>query len=263
MQINSAGGANVHLVVSDTHFGKDGHDLERRKELELVDCLRSFEPEVTSLILLGDIFECFIEYRRLVPRGFVRFQGLLAEWADRGVDITCFAGNHDPWHVDYFETEFGAKVVFDELITDVDGVRTYLHHGDGISDKSRTYNRLRPTLRHPVPVWMYRNLLPGDAGMRLAHFVSSNFGVEEIDPDVAADLRARAHELVGKGIDRVIFGHTHMPEIRRWPEGCYMNPGSWHETRTILSLERGAANLLRWNGIECEAYESTHLHAAQ
>lgn len=253
----------MYLIVSDTHFGKNSFARERQKEDDLIACLRSVEQEVTGLILLGDIFECFIEYRHLVPRGFVRFQALLAEWTRQGVPVTIFAGNHDPWHVDYFRRELGVEIVFDELVTEIRGRRTYLHHGDGISGKSGLYNRLRPILRHPVPVWMYRNLLPGDAGMRLAHYVSANFGEEEIDDDVAADLRAHARMLIDGGLERVIFGHTHVPEITRWPTGSYLNPGSWHETRTLLRIDDLGEELMTWNGSVCEAYQIDSLTAAQ
>lgn len=252
----------MHLIIADTHFGKGHPDAERRKEQELIDCLRSVEGEVDSLILLGDVFEAFIEYRHLIPRGFVRFQALLAEWADRGVEVVCFAGNHDPWHVDYFETELGVRVVFDELVTDIGGLRTYLHHGDGLAPHSRRYRRLRPILRHRVPVWMYRNLLPGDFGMRLAHFVSRNFGEKEINQDVVEGLRGRARMLLDEGFEQVIFAHTHVPEIHTWPGGRYANPGSWHVSRTLLRITGGDAALLVWNGNVCEAYQGVEIPAA-
>ena len=80
-------GAEVHVVVSDIHFGKDSREAERSKEDELIRCLRSFEPRVGSLTLLGDVFECYIEHRHLVPKGWIRFQGLLAEWSDGSLII--------------------------------------------------------------------------------------------------------------------------------------------------------------------------------
>lgn len=252
----------VHLIVADTHFGRADAVSERQKERDLVACLQSFDGEATTLFLLGDVFECFIEYRYLVPRGFVRFQALLADWADAGVEIVYFAGNHDPWHVDYFQTEFGARVVFDELVLEIGGRRTCVRHGDGIARKSRLYNRIRPVLRHPLPVWIYKHLLPGDVGMRLAHLVSSGLGEEAIDLDVARDLRIRAQQLLADGFDQVIMGHSHVAEISQWQQGRYLNPGSWHESRTLLRLDRDEADLLRWNGEVCEAYHGDATPAA-
>ncbi|MFW5972921.1 MAG: metallophosphoesterase, partial [Bacteroidota bacterium] len=92
----------MHLVVADIHFGRDSEEVEREKERQLVSCLRSFSGEVDGLILLGDIFDYYVEYSTLVPKGFLRFQALLAEWADQGVHVLYLAGNHDPWHIDYY-----------------------------------------------------------------------------------------------------------------------------------------------------------------
>ncbi len=255
-------GAEVHVVVSDIHFGKDSREAERSKEDELIRCLRSFEPRVGSLTLLGDVFECYIEHRHLVPKGWIRFQGLLAEWSDGGIPITMFAGNHDPWHIDYYESELGVRVIFDELVTELDGYLTYLHHGDGLAKQTRRYNFMRPILRHPLPVWIYRNLIPGDFGMVLARYAGGKVGDDELDAGIAAEMTEFARSSMRDGVEQVVLGHTHIPELRQWPEGRYVNPGSWHVSRTVACFQDGEVDILRWNGTECEAYQG-HRRAAQ
>jgi UDP-2,3-diacylglucosamine hydrolase len=247
----------VHLVVGDIHFGKGSGSDERAKEKALVACLDSFDGDVQHLVLIGDVFEYYIEYRHLIPKGFTRFLGLLAAWADEGRSITYVAGNHDPWHRDYFASEFGARVVSGSAVVPIYGRTTYLHHGDGIASKSVLYNRIRSILRHPVPVWMYRTLIPGDAGAGLAKYVSRRFGEEEVDERVAEDLRRYARRLMSEqSVDQVIFGHSHVPEISDFPEGTYLNPGAWHETRTVLRLNSEGAAILRWNDEGHVAYQA-------
>jgi UDP-2,3-diacylglucosamine hydrolase len=246
----------VYIVVGDIHFGKGEPESEREKERSLVSCLRSVADEVEELILLGDVFDYFIEYRHLMPKGYVRFLGLLAHLADAGVRIRYFAGNHDPWHQDFFETEFGAEVHMNQALVDIYGNRTYLHHGDGIARKSATYNRIRDILRHPLPVWMYKTVIPGDAGAGLARYVSRRFGEEEVDYSVAADLRTYAEALLeNPEIDQVVLGHTHVPEVRRFGSGLYCNPGAWHETQTLLRLSTEGGTILKWNGSSLHAYD--------
>lgn len=243
------------IVVADIHFGRLDQNAEREKEAALVACLRSVASGMERLVLLGDVFDYYIEYRHLVPRGYIRFLGLLAELADDGVEIVYLVGNHDPWHVDYFSEEFGARLYFDEMIEERHGCRTYFHHGDGFARKSATYNRVRRILRHPVPVSLYRHLLPGDLGLRMARYVSRNFGDEGVDESVAADLRAEAQRLMGRGFNRVVMGHSHWPETTSMSGGVYLNPGSWQEFQTVLRLDGCAGQLLRWNGRACQAYQ--------
>ncbi len=237
------------LFVSDMHFGRAEHAAERANEDALVACLRAFEAHAERLFLLGDVFDPYIEYRALVPRGFVRFQALLAQWTDRGVPVTYLVGNHDPWHRDYFAQELGVGVVFDEHVERLDGRRVYLNHGDGLAPGDRVYRHLKPWLRHPVPVWIYRTVLPADAGFRLARWVSRRFGGQPPDPATRDAFRRHArHVLNHTAADLVVMGHSHLPDLQRWPEGAYLNTGCWHTGRTFGCLDKNGPKLLHWNG---------------
>lgn len=237
------------LFVSDMHFSKSGDPArEREKERALVACLRAHWDEVERLYLLGDVFDTYVEYPSLVPKGFVRFQGLLAEWTDRGVPVAYLVGNHDPWHLDYFERELGVRTVDGALLEPLCGRSVYMHHGDGIHAEERLYRWMLPVARHAASTWLYRNALPGDAGMRLARWASRTFGDEEHEPEKAAALRRRARRVLRtEDADLALMGHTHLPERRDWPEGAYLNLGAWHGERTFALLDdNGDVRLLRW-----------------
>lgn len=242
------------------HFGRSDEASERASEAALIACLCAHEDAAERLYLLGDVFDEYIEYPSLVPKGFVRFQALLAEWTDRGVPVTYLVGNHDLWHRDYFERELGVRVVFNHLVEPLYDHNVYMAHGDGIDPTSRLYNRLRPWLCHPVPVWLYTTLLPGDSGFRLARWVNRRFGEEKIEPARIEGLRDHArHVLAGQPVDVVVMGHSHHPEYYVWPEGRYLNLGGWCLTRTFGRLDDEGLRLLHWNGtcsVEVKADET-------
>lgn len=238
------------LFVSDMHFGRGADASERAKEAALIECLNAHADGVDHLYLVGDVFDAFIEYRHLLPKGFVRFQGLLARWTDRGVPVTYLVGNHDPWHQDYFSRELGVRVVPDVLTTTHHGVRWHLAHGDAAASDGLS-TRLRPWLRHPVPVWLYRTLLPADTGMRLAQWVNRTLGQHRPDPETADVLAAHARTLLRTtAATGVVLAHSHQPALHQWPEGVYLNTGCWHDERTLGRLDEEGLHLLRWNGTQ-------------
>ena len=246
----------MFLFVSDMHFGRtDDLDRERRHERDLIACLRSHEADVQGLYLVGDVFDQYVEYRHLVPKGFVRFQGLLAAWTDRGVPITYLVGNHDPWHRDYFRRELGVRVVFDPVIEPLAGRRVYIAHGDGLPEAPGLYRRLKPLLRHPAPVALYKTLLPGDAGMRLARWANRRVRNDEVEAaQVEAQRRHARHVLRTSAADLVVMGHSHHPEEQAWPEGRYVNLGSWYLSRTLGRLDHRGFALLRWDGTSSASF---------
>lgn len=246
------------------HFGRDADATERAKERDLIACLRYHEDAVQHLYLLGDVFDPYIEHRHLIPKGFARLQGFLAGWTDRGVPVTYVVGNHDPWHGDYFSRELGVRMIYDAAIEPIDNTVLYVAHGDAAQTQSSLYPHLRPWLRHPVPVWCYRALLPGDAGVRLAHWVSEAIRKDAPEARVIRGVRAQArHVLRHSAASVAVMGHSHWAELQCWPEGFYLNTGNWYESRTFGRLDEEGLHLLRWNGTAPTPIESATLDAAK
>ena len=237
------------LFVSDVHLGRADPDTERSVERDLIACLEAHRDEVEHLYILGDLFDEFIEYRGLVPKGFVRLKALLAQWTDAGIPVTYLVGNHDPWHIDYFEQELGVEISFGPVDVEIGTLRFLLAHGDVIADAKTLRGWVKAWLRHPAPVWLYRHLLPADFGFRLARTVNHAFGKRDVDWDLVERLRVKARGILRdrtRGV--VIFGHCHHPELLSWPEGGYLNTGYWHESRTLGRFIHGELQLARWNG---------------
>ena len=253
----------LYLFLSDLHLGRGSAGASRTAERDALALLDAHEAAVreavaagrgSGLYLVGDVFDQFIEYRRLVPKGFARLQGRLAAWTDAGLPVTYLVGNRDPWHLDYFETELGVRLVRGAVTEALAGRTVHLAHGDGFLPSERVSNLLKPLLRHPVAYRLYRTLLPGDSGYRLARRVA-RLGTGAPEDAVVRGLRAAARRILATTpADLVVFGHGHVAELAAWPEGTYLNPGYWFADRTFARLDADGPALLRWTGQNAEVF---------
>jgi len=231
------------------HFGRGSFSAERAKEAALIECLEAHADRVEHLYLVGDVFDGFIEYRHLVPKGFVRFQALLARWTDRGIPVTYLFGNHDPWHRDYFTQELGVRLVAERLTATHHDLRVHLTHGDEWASTHGLYAWLRPLLRHPTAMQAYRSVLPADLGLGLAQWVSRALHDEAPDPTVVEALREHARDhLRREDTDVIVMGHSHEAALHMWPDGVYVNTGNWYENRSFARLDGDTIRLSKWNG---------------
>ena len=146
------------FFASDLHLGSPYHDDPREAERLFVRWLHSIEPEAKRLILVGDIFDYWYEYRHVVPRGFTRTIGLLGEMADEGVEIHFFTGNHDIWISDYLPTEIGCTLHREATSMELEGHRFFIAHGDEYAP-SRAYAVTRAIFHSRVCRFFY-GLLP-------------------------------------------------------------------------------------------------------
>lgn len=250
------------IFVSDTHFGRLPGPEDRASERELVACIRQRRPDLEGLYLVGDIFEHYVEYKHLVPKGFVRFQALLGELSDEGVPVKYIVGNHDPWHRDYFSSELGVEVIYDHVVEPLHGLNVYVAHGDGLGTESGVYPYLKPLLRHRIPVALYRGILPSDLGMRLARWYSRTFRSESVNETRARSLRQAALALLDESdCNLVVMGHSHVAELSVTTGGTYVNCGCWYSDRTVAVLDANGPALKRWSGSDWIDFVPEGVHA--
>ncbi len=249
------------LLLSDLHLGRGTAEQTRAAERDAVALLRAHEGEVApggTVVLVGDVYDQFIEYRHLVPKGGARLVGLLADWADRGAEVVYVVGNRDPWHLTFFEEEVGAVLVRGAWRARRGGRALYIAHGDGHAParslQDRLARRLQPLLRAPLMARLYRMGLPGDAGFALARHVSRRFGSDGTPDPVDADALAEAarRQLAESAADVVAFGHSHRAALDATPDGTYLNPGYWFGGRTFGRIDADGPSLLRWRGGRAE-----------
>jgi len=223
---------NIYFA-SDFHLGAPTYNESRLREARIVNWLNFITPTCSELFLMGDVFDFWFEYGKVIPKGFVRLQGKLAEMADAGIKIYFFKGNHDMWVDDYFTREIGLEIISDELVIERNGKRFFLHHGDGLGPGDSKYKFLRKVFRNKFCQWLF-SVLPPRVGMFVANGWSNKsrkIGSKKIvflgDENEWLAIFAK-EQLQREHYDYFIFGHRHLPlDIKLNDKSRYVNIGEW------------------------------------
>ncbi|MFI5139038.1 MAG: UDP-2,3-diacylglucosamine diphosphatase [Sphingobacteriales bacterium] len=224
---------NKLYFASDFHLGTGTYVKYREREARLVRWLDSIKSDAAEVFLMGDVFDFWFEYKTVVPKGYIRFLGKLAELADAGVKLYLFKGNHDMWMFDYFEKELNATIISDELEIERGGKKFYLHHGDGLGPGDNFYKILKKIFRSAFCQWLFARIHP-NLGVGIANYWSrhsrlANEKEEEHKPGQQEWLVTYSNQLLQSHFyDYLIFGHRHLPlDIQLNPETRYINLGEW------------------------------------
>ena len=232
-------------ILSDAHLGAASAEVER----EVLRFLRALQGRAASLIINGDLFDFWFEWKTVVPRRGVRAVAALADLRESGTEILWIAGNHDCWGGEVLRDDYGLAYHVGPWEGSIAGWRTRIEHGDGLREvEDRKYRRLRAVLRHPWSIRAFRMLHP-DMASRLALGSSQASRVHRA-PDNGEGLRAvaRAQLENDRSLDLVVFGHSHVAALERGVTGgVYANAGSWLESPTYLKITAGAVELMRWD----------------
>ncbi|MDY3401929.1 UDP-2,3-diacylglucosamine diphosphatase [Riemerella anatipestifer] len=220
--------------ASDQHFGAPTLEASKLREQKFVQWLEDIRKDAQVLFLMGDLFDFWHEWQFVVPRGFVRVLGKLAELKDQGIDIYFFVGNHDLWMKDYFEKELGIPVFFEKRYATINGKRFLLAHGDGLGPGDKGYKRMKKVFTNPLAQWLFKWIHP-DISMKLALYLSQKnkmISGEEDKEFLGEDreflVRYSKEKLKAEHIDYFVFGHRHLPMILEVGAGAsYVNLGDW------------------------------------
>jgi len=217
--------------VSDFHLGIPDHSSSLEREKLLVRWLETVRHDAEEIFLMGDVFDFWFEYKTVVPKGFVRLLGKLAEITDAGIPVHLFRGNHDLWAFDYLEKETGINLHRKPVIREMMGKTFYLAHGDGLGPGDRNYKFLKAIFEFKPNQFLFRWLHP-DVGAWMGNYFSrrsrlakmSNAGEEKVSFEKEKDILYRyALKMAGQfpDVDYFVFGHRHMPMITK------INPKTW------------------------------------
>lgn len=238
--------------ASDFHLGAYPKDNSRQRERIIVAWLDEIKKDAEAIYLVGDIFDFWFEYATVVPKGYIRFLGKLAELSDLGIKITLFKGNHDMWMFDYLKEECGVEVISDELAVTLDGKSFYIHHGDGLGPGDRKYKLLKKVFRSPFCQWLFARLHP-NLGIGIAHNWSkhsrlANTAEEKWLGATQEWLIIHAQELEQqKHHDYYIFGHRHLPyEYSINADAMVVNLGEWINFHTYAVWDKKTLQLCKY-----------------
>jgi UDP-2,3-diacylglucosamine hydrolase len=246
--------ASPCYVISDVHLGHAPPHVER----SLLAFLRMLPGRAGSLLINGDLFEFWFEWRTVVPRSGVRVLAALMDLRDAGLPMTMIAGNHDSWGGDVLR-DAGIDFRHGPWEGSLGGWQARVEHGDGLREKEdRGYRVLRRVLRNPLAIRAYRLLHP-DLATRLA--VGSSQTSRNYQPrDEGRGLRAVAAASLRErpDLELMVYGHSHVAVLERMPTGnVYANAGSWLDAPTYLVATSERLVLREWTG----SAEGPDLHA--
>lgn len=220
--------------ASDQHLGIPDHQKSLQRERRFVSWLDEVKQDAGVIFLLGDLFDFWFEYKRVVPKGFVRVLGKLAEIRDSGIPIYFFVGNHDLWMNGYFEQELKIPVYHNPREFTINGKEFLIGHGDGLGPGDKGYKRMKKVFISPFSKWLYRWLHP-DIGVRLAQYLSTKNKLISGEEDVKFLgqenewlAQYAKKKLESKHYDYFVFGHRHLPlEMEVGENSKYINLGDW------------------------------------
>lgn len=241
--------------LSDFHLGAPDHTASLERERTIVQFLDEIKNDAEEIFLVGDLFDFWYEYRKVVPKGYVRLLGKLAELSDKGIPMHFFAGNHDMWMRDYFQKELNIPVYFEPKEFERNGKRFLIGHGDGLGPGDHGYKRLKKVFRNPVSKWLF-GILPPVAGMGLAHYMSrrsrAQTGVNE-EVFLGEDkewLIVYCKEMLKKqAYNYFVFGHRHLAiDYRLGEQSRYINLGDWIRYFTYAVFDGNDVSLKSYKG---------------
>ena len=237
--------------ASDIHLGLPNLDEGRAREQLFVSWLDSIKHDAQEIFLVGDIFDFWYEYRRVIPKGFTRFLGKVAEITDSGIPVHFFTGNHDVWMFDYLPKELGVTIHRHPVVREFNGKKFFIGHGDGLGKGDRGYKLLKAIFTSKTLQWLFSRLHPNFAmwigtkwsvSSRYSKDISYSFrGDDELITRFARQTLEQEH------FDFFVFGHWHAPTIHplRATSNLVML-GDWIVNNTFASWDGSRMSLQRY-----------------
>jgi len=206
-----------------------------KREKKVVNWLEEIRHEASEIYLLGDIFDYWFEYRKVVPRGFTRFLGEIARITDSGIKVNFFTGNHDIWVFDYLPQEIGVEVFRHPIVREYGGKKFFIAHGDALGPGQTGDKLLKWFFNNRTAQWIYARFHPNLA-TAFAHRWSKRsryakgVSVEFLGDDKEHLILYAREKLKEEHFDYFIFGHRHLPLEYDLGEGCMLYYlGDWIE----------------------------------
>ena len=218
--------------ASDMHLGFPNHETSLKREKIIVQWLDSIKDTADQIYLVGDIFDFWWEYKNVVPRGFTRFLGKIAEIVDNGTPVYFFTGNHDLWVTNYLSNELGVKIYRKPQSIIIDNKKFFIGHGDGLGKGDTGYKLLKSVFENKTLQWLFSRIHPNTAiglGYRWSKRNRYAKGVKADDLNLDKELLVQFVKDHQKNNfhDYYIFGHRHIPMQITIDNAEYVNLGDW------------------------------------
>jgi UDP-2,3-diacylglucosamine hydrolase len=241
--------------ISDTHLGLYPYDKSREREKKVVRWLDSIKLDAEEIYLVGDIFDFWHEHKRVVPKGFVRFFGKLAELSDAGVKISFFTGNHDIWAYGYFKDELNIDIYTHPVEREYKGKKFFIGHGDGVGPGDVGYKLLKGVFTNRILQWIFARLHPnfsmwiGSTWSKSSRYSKGIVSEGFTNAQKELQILFANDELKRKHYDYFIFGHRHIPwDLELTNNARIINLGDWIYSFTYAVFDGNDITLKQFEG---------------
>lgn len=245
-------GKNIYFL-SDFHLGVPNHEASLQRERLIVQFLTEIEDKAAAIFIVGDMFDFWYEYKQVVPKGYVRLLGKLAQLSDKGIQLHFFVGNHDMWMNNYMQQELNMPVYFEPKAFEWNGKKFLIGHGDGLGPGDEGYKRLKKIFRNPVCQWLF-GVLPPQIGIGVANYMSRSSRAKTGSTDetfLGEDnewlILYCKQKLRESHYDFFIFGHRHLAiDFKINERSRYINLGDWITFFTYAVFDGSDVKLLSY-----------------
>lgn len=218
--------------ISDIHLGSPNFEESLKREKLLVQWLKEKSTDAEAFYFLGDIFDFWFEYKRVIPRGFTRFLGTLGEITDSGIPVYFFTGNHDIWVYDYLPQETGVTVIKTEQRVVLHGKTFHLAHGDGLGPYDKKYNFLKKIFTNRFLQWCFKRVHPNFSVSFAYRWSKYSRGQHEYPEQLELEnewlVKYSRSVMEKQDTDFFIFGHRHIPIHEKLDKTTeFINLGDW------------------------------------
>lgn len=239
-------------LASDFHLGIPTPTKSLEREKKIIRWLDSVADDAEAILLVGDIFDFWFEFQHVIPKGYIRFLGKIAELSDRGITVIFFTGNHDLWMADYFTSELGVRIIRKPTSFRIGSNSILIGHGDGLGPGDTRFKVIKKVFKNKLARWGFQWLHP-DLGLSLAHRWSAKsrqkdedkfLGEKEVLLLYCREIEATMHH------DYYIFGHRHLTlEMQVNEQATYINLGAWFDDPcAYVEIDSQKATLKNFEG---------------
>lgn len=251
LTFNISEGKYIYFA-SDFHLGSPNMETSREREKKIVQWLDSVSPTAEAIFLIGDIFDFWFEYKHVIPKGFIRILGKIAEIKDSGIPIYFFTGNHDMWMFDYFTEELKIPIYRKPINIQVNNQVIQVGHGDGLGPGDFTYKVIKSVFTNKFCQWLFAFLHPyigfsiaqgwsKKSRSQNAEFDEQFLGEKEFLIQYCKTEESTQHR------DFYIFGHRHLPlNIDITENSKYINTGEWFSACSYAKYDGKNIKLLHF-----------------
>lgn len=243
---------NIYFL-SDFHLGVPDYESSLIREKKIISFLNSIQHNAQEIFIVGDMFDFWYEYKKVIPKGYVRLLGKLAELTDAGIPIHFFIGNHDMWMNGYFEKELNIPVYHEPQIFERNGLKLFIGHGDGLGPGDYGYKFIKKIFRNKFCQFLFGIIHP-NWGIGLANY----FSQKSREKTGTSDEHFLGEEkewlvqfcrttLEKEHFDYFIFGHRHYPiDYKLNEKSNYINLGDWINNFSYAVLTNSKLELKKW-----------------